>query len=253
MGVDANLYIKADISADNIIDAIGRILGLEPRRFGDKGEYWTYNGVIEYEPSEDIVGYARLSIPEGKYKGAGLWPSIMFNSYYQEFKDGEFTDRMVRGFTRIHFSSSPLRVAILRRLAETFGGVLQPHDSEGTLITYKRPRKNFWAQRDDETYEEYHQYLWNIPPVTDEDIEAAREVAAYNDYEFTPASDPKKVEAAIIRDELQANSRLKYVKEQRATKPDNYQVDEIKRLEARLNVLNELRGKLGSWDQYWFN
>jgi hypothetical protein len=183
MGVDANLYLKPDIKLDDIVDAIGRILGLEERRFGSDETDWSYDGVIQYRPALTIMGMSDLAIPDGRFTGANLNPRFFFNdSYYEVDEEGAQTDKLIRGVSCLHFSSSPLRIALMRRLAQIFGGVLEEHDSRGTMKVFKRPRKRFWNTRHDgEDYIAYKKYLYDIPPLTDEEIEDARESAAYKD------------------------------------------------------------------------
>lgn len=182
MGVDANLYLSSDIRVDDVIDAIGRMLELEPRRYGDKNEYWTYHGLNMIEVRRySSLNMLDLTIPTPKRTEVYLNPTWFYGAtFYNTDSEGRQDGTVTRGMNCLHFSSSPLRVAILIRLAKTFGGIVEANDSKGIKVTYKRPRRKFWAGRNDgDSYHAYLKYLWDISPLTEKEIQSAKKLTAH--------------------------------------------------------------------------
>lgn len=186
MGVDADLYLAPDVELENVLDVVVRLMRLPC----DRDEYHFYETAgMRVEPQTHYLTSIWTYIPDGRFVGADL---ILKWHYHEIYKTGPERETKVWGQSDLRFSSSPLRIAIMRGIAKRFGGVLDPQDTtddEEKREVFKRPGiimadidsgLDLWDNRDDETYHDFKRYLWETPALTKADIDSAREVCAYN-------------------------------------------------------------------------
>jgi len=191
MGVDCKVFFPPDVEIEDIGIAIGRLLGLKlvPRsmigrtRLHEIAEIKivpTYHKMARGMTTHSFgYGLIAIRLDESHYaKEAYLCPfwSLQSRDYIYNKPAVYFS-----------WSSSPLRIAIAFKLARFFGGTVVWNDcldmKENHEVFNRECITDEWGMISDDgdSWHEYHEQLYAIPPLTTADIEKYRHLAAYDE------------------------------------------------------------------------
>jgi hypothetical protein len=194
MGVNATAWLNTD-NADNVAEVVAILLGAEAKlATHGKGSYQEYtaaevSGVnIVSDPRQfgrgDLRSDAKLQVNAAKLEGdrsgesAYLSPRIWFGHNV----DSRNMPKQGIAFV-VYLSSSPVRIALLTRLAQWFGGTVESNDSRNnTSKTYKRraPANKYGVDPEDgKAWNAYQAAVVAIKPLTRAEVKRFNKVAAY--------------------------------------------------------------------------
>jgi len=177
MGVDANLYLPADMDPRFVSAAVAILIGAKKTR-DDLG--------VSISPTDNA--------PESEFElKASLCTNIpqMCNigPYSFHWCARVRTDKKRKKFTAklgnlMIARSNPTTIAVFRGLAKAFGGLVIPQDhNPETFEEYARPKAtkdDMGLQPEDDPYwDPFQDYIFNIKPLTARELVEANELSAY--------------------------------------------------------------------------
>ena len=162
MGVDCRYYPPIGARVEAVAEAIGVLLG-EPvvRRELSGGGVATLVPSVRYRTHDDMPDYVQVVISRE-------------HSFNWHQHSDEFVGRAV-----LTARSTPTVVALFRRLCDFFGGDVWHADVDEFAVDYSRPAHDPIYPTDGEPWQAFQDELAALPPLTDDEIAAARPFAAY--------------------------------------------------------------------------
>ena len=179
MGVDANLYLPADIDPRFVSEVAGILMGARKVRtgFGVDVNPTKNTPSTEFELRECGV----KSMPQMCYIGAYSfhWCS---RPHHADGPKKKFKDKVVNCMLA---RSNATTIALFRGLAKTFGGIVVTNDcDDDEFEEYSRPKATKDEQglqpEDDPYWQPFQDHLFAVEPITAEDLIEANEDSAYN-------------------------------------------------------------------------
>lgn len=163
MGVDTHVYLP-QAGVETIATALAFVLGQKkPETVEDTNPY--RHPVIEFKMHDNIpelISFQFMLRDEQRYCNYHLYGG-----------------RDHRGMCLLSARARPLWIAAFKRLHDVFGGVFEDNDCDDK--EERKPVVNWYDAEDGEEYHELKQNLFNIQPITYEDLIEAKNVAAYPD------------------------------------------------------------------------
>jgi hypothetical protein len=163
MGTDCKITFPGDVRADDAAKVIGILLGCE--------KHWTESGNARWVDVDNAkVGHT--SMPKcAEITAEGPMGTVRALWHF------EFGEGASRGMLP---TSRPTWIAIARRMVEFFGGKVDYQDTDAVEVNYsaKKPRK-VNNPSDDKAWDDFHNELWQLKPLTKAEIEKCRKLAGY--------------------------------------------------------------------------
>jgi len=166
MGVDCRINLPGNVRVGDVANVIGKVRGAESKLvLSSCGSYYVDVPDVKVEGIDDMPGCAALTI-------AGPRPGPSRTLFFFESE----------GVSRsILLSSTPANIAIAKRLVEFFGGEVDFQDCDTIDCDFARPAKTNCENqpKDGMPWHDLQQRIHAVEPITDDEIEAAVEYAAY--------------------------------------------------------------------------
>lgn len=171
MGVDAVVYLPADVRVKNVALVLGALTG-------HKIEKYTYNGHGQsgyWAECKDVKVEVGFSFPELVYI---ILPHTNDPKGENHFVSYFFEDK--RGYKVLYPRSTPYWLAVSKKLVTFFGGTLDYQDCDDVAVDFKarKPRKSN-SPENDKPWTDFHDAILALTPVTPDEIEEMRQFAAY--------------------------------------------------------------------------
>jgi hypothetical protein len=167
MGVDCNIILSPGTRVGDVAKVVGALVGLKPEKkfFGSGDDGWAtrVEGVTVGRPKAEIPECAEILVSD---------PAAHLTRLLYHFEGGKKGERL------IILRSRARNLALGRRLVQFFGGRLISEDTCDTEILEVEPLADIHAEGGDEWYS-LQERLLAVTPLTEEEIEAMEEHAAY--------------------------------------------------------------------------
>ena len=171
MGVNCMIYLPSDVRLHDLTKAMGVAAGFEKsKRPCGKSFYVEVKGVKT--SVMDVLPMCPNIIFEGMTIDGESGHYVMFHGECS-YGHGQWKLLMPR--------STPFWIAMGKKLIETFGGKMDCNDCDEKKINFSLPKpRKYNDPEDDEPWEKLQQAIWDITPITQKDLIAARKYAAYD-------------------------------------------------------------------------
>ena len=169
MGIDADISLPPNVRLHDVAVVLAALYGHEVRR-SKRGSAQCIG--VALTSSSHVPQCAWIKIPPVPRFGRPAMQVL----YHFELEKGR------RG---LGFRSWPLAIAMLKRLADFFGGNVDYNDCDSNAHDYERPDRDDVANcpDDGEPWEDLQDRMAAVKAVTREEIAECRRFAAYNEDE----------------------------------------------------------------------
>ena len=174
MTVDSSVMLPSDVPVRDIAMVLGIAMGARVDA-GMRGRSGRGYFGVDVHPTKDV--------PERLYKvrpGPSSVPDMLDIGPYTLMFNHRYGGKI---YTLVHAGSNAMAISLFRKLAQTFGGIVELSDSSGKSETYKRPAatmdKDGLTPGDDPGWTLYQKHMAAVEPVTYAELMDADKVAAY--------------------------------------------------------------------------
>jgi hypothetical protein len=176
MGIDASISFPPNVQVNDVAAVAARLLGCEAaRKTLDEESGSTYAAVtgIEVQSIKDLPECVRILIREFDAEGNKI-RSLAGLLYHFEWSGGR------RGIFR---SPTPRNIALLRGLADFFGGKVDYNDCDSTKCDYEVPDKSntMNCPEDGKPWQDLQDRILAVKPISKETLDECKK--------YTPGKD----------------------------------------------------------------
>jgi hypothetical protein len=168
MSVDLKAVFPPSARFRDICDVTAFLLGNE-KQFSDIPSTHAAYDLVKVITSEHCAELIQLVVPS---------PLNHYDRFFYFHWELESSEGYSKGFS---MKSRADNIALCRRLVQFFGGELDENDSDGSMIDLRCPPNPLNGVTRGEPWAELQAMKARVEPLTREEIEAAREHAAYDD------------------------------------------------------------------------
>jgi hypothetical protein len=171
MGVDCKITLPPATRARDVVKVLGILAGTKPYRYDLGNTSWAagVEGANLFTSGVDGLVRLRWDAPEGQPSEA-----------LYHFEWGPYGRNDLRGCRGLMPRSTPWWCAVAVRLVDFFGGEVDFNDCDDSDCDYSVPWREDCSAEDGEEWRAFQQRLMDLQPLTPEEIDAARAVAAYD-------------------------------------------------------------------------
>lgn len=189
MGVDAKIYLPANVRLKTLTEVVCRLLGapIEKHILDNRshpGAWFAHpaKGVVKMRSYKGIPEMAGISIKKIDYKLYGQ--HVIGFSYHFEF-GGPRCGKNNGGCRGIMMRAWAVNIAVFRRLADFFGGVVDYCDCDSKENDYVVEAKDdsLNCPESDKPWQDLQHRIMAVAPLTQEEIDACEKVASYHESE----------------------------------------------------------------------
>lgn len=168
MGIDCKCWLPYYVEIRDVADVIGACMGLEKQKknLDDEAWYSHVDGVF-FESFSSLPSCVNIvwKQPNGKCR------NVLYH-----FEPGGGKGRLIMP------RSTTFWIAVCIRLVDFFGGEVDFNDCDYTDVDYAKPHRPLKevCPVDDLPWQEFQQRKWDIPPLTQAELDAADKFASYH-------------------------------------------------------------------------
>lgn len=181
MGVDTKIMLPGDVRIQDVADVIGILAGLpkvkQPLQ-GDGGAWAVRVNGVRVEGIPNLASCANIYI--NAQNGTHFVDGEMTHMVMFHYEPGEGS-----GERLLMPRSTAFWIAMGEKLVEFFGGEqdFNDCDSKDVDLSCKKPRKSN-CPSDGEPWQDFEKAMWDLEPLTEEEVFRASDYASYGLPEF---------------------------------------------------------------------
>lgn len=172
MGCNCDLHLPQNVRVSDVAEACGILLGIKQERVKLSGGSWSVKVTgISYKVIDHIPAMVNILL-----SGCEIGDELR-SFYYHYETSGEYFLMLAR--------STALNIAMFKRLADFFGGVVDANDCDEEERDYqvKFKSRKVNSPEDGKEWEEFQERMLKLKPLTKAEIKRCEKLAAYKEGE----------------------------------------------------------------------